>query len=115
MRVRAASSPQAKSRVMRRRPRHSVEFKMMVVRAALRRIRLFAPEAAGNHSPAPEKGDDTEYESDDPSELSYFNQTDTSAASASSEAPVLAPFVYHTPPPGPIAPPLFPMTSTLGQ
>ena len=68
-------------------------------------IRLFAPEAAGNHSPAPEKvADDTEYESDDPSELSYFNQTDTSAASASSEAPVLAPFVYHTPPPGPIAP-----------
>ena len=56
-------------------------------------------------SPAPEKiVDDTEYESDDPSELSYFNQTDASAASASSEAPVLAPFVYHTPPPGPIAP-----------
>ena len=72
-------------------------------------IRLFAPEAAGNHSPAPEKvADDTEYESDDPSELSYFNQTDASAASASSEAPVLAPFagpfVYGTPPPGPIAP-----------
>ena len=32
MRVRAASYPQAKSRVMRRGPRHSVEFKMMVVR-----------------------------------------------------------------------------------
>ena len=37
VRVRAASSPLSKPRVARRRPRHSVEYKMMVVRAALRR------------------------------------------------------------------------------